>query len=113
MTEALARALYNEVPRSMGWNELSAATRERWVARAAALKDVMDSEQPKSWLVDGWQDVLKRAHSIKLAVAAPFVIEALWYVLSSAPPELRMLVSLPAFLALAALAVIARLWRQK
>jgi hypothetical protein len=66
-----------------------------------------------SWLterfVGDWKQVLKRAHSIKLYVLAPI----LWEILSAAPPELRTIIGLPAFIILALAAITARLWKQK
>lgn len=63
-------------------------------------------------LVDDWRAVLKRAASIKLAIVAPILLEALWTVLSAAPPEMRMFISLPVFVLMAVGAIVARLWRQ-
>lgn len=109
---ALAKAMFNEVPRRVEWAEATATTRMRWLLRAQEIRKRMEQDEPKSRLIPEWRDVLKRAHSIKLAVAAPFVIEALWYVLSSAPPELRVFISLPIYFALAGAAVLARIWNQ-
>jgi hypothetical protein len=69
--------------------------------------------EPKGRLVPNWRDVLRRSHSVKLAVLAPFALEAIWYVASSAPPELRAFITLPAYVVLAVLAIAARLWRQE
>jgi len=68
--------------------------------------------EPKGRLIPNWKQVLRRSHSVKLAVIAPFVLEAVWYVASSAPPELRAFITLPAYVVLAVLAVGARVWRQ-
>jgi hypothetical protein len=63
-------------------------------------------------LVDDWRAVLRKSHSVKLAVVAPVFLEGVWAVLSSAPPELRAFISMPVFVLLAAAAVAARLWKQ-
>jgi hypothetical protein len=59
--------------------------------------------------IPDWKGVLKRAHSVKLYVLAPI----LWEILSAAPPELRSMIGLPAFIILAGAAIFARLWKQK
>ena len=71
----------------------------------------MEPETP-SRLIPDWKTVLKRAHSIKLAALAPFVIPAIWEVLSAAPPEMRVFISIPIWIALSGAAILARIWNQ-
>lgn len=63
-------------------------------------------------LIDDWKGVLKSAHSVKLAAAAPIVIQALWWGLSSAPPEVRVIVGTPVLMVLCGVAILARIWKQ-
>jgi hypothetical protein len=63
-------------------------------------------------LVDDWRAILRKSASIKLAVVAPILLEAVWAILSSAPPEMRALIGLPVFILMALAAILARLWRQ-
>lgn len=73
----------------------------------------MEAPAKKGRLIGDWKWVLRKSHSIKLAILAPIALEAIWYVLSSAPPELRSYIRLPVFIAFAVLAGLARVWNQE
>ena len=109
---ALAKAMFNEVPRRVEWAEATATTRMRWMLRAEEIRKRMEQDEPKSRLIPEWRDVLKRAHSVKLALVSPFVIPIVWEVLSAAPPELRAFISIPIWFALAGVAILMRIWNQ-
>ena len=71
----------------------------------------MEPEKP-SRLVSDWRSALKW-WSVRLAILAPFALEAIWTVVSAAPPELRAFIRMPLWFALAGLAIAARMWNQK
>jgi hypothetical protein len=69
-------------------------------------------EKLDKWLVDDWRWVVRKSASVKLAIVAPILLEGLWVVLSSAPPEMRVFIPLPLFVLMAVGAIVARLWKQ-
>ena len=111
----VAKALRGE-NRTLSWDEISALRRRTWLDYADIVLEAADEvpviEETNSRLIPDWRDVLKRAHSIKLAALAPIVIPIVWEVLSAAPPELRVFISIPIWAVMAAGAVVARLWKQ-
>lgn len=66
----------------------------------------------KKRLVHDWRDVLRKSWSVRLAVLAPIVLEAVFSVLVSLPPEVRVFISVPVFIVLAGAAIVARVWNQ-
>jgi hypothetical protein len=116
---AIAKHLRGE-HRLLSWDETTAATRMRWLLMADGILDTIAQHKRDNSmlskiehrLVDDWRCVLKRAASIKLAIVAPIVLQGLYEVLAAAPPELRVYISVPAFVLLAVGAIVARVWRQ-
>ena len=105
----LARALRGE------WDTLSPSQQAPWLRaayRVMQAKGLPNMEEKPKRLVKDWRTVLKRSWSTRLAFAAPFVLQAVWEVLSAAPPELRAFISFPLFALLAAAAILARIWNQ-
>lgn len=93
------------------WDDLPQDQQRRWLARAERVIHAM--EQPKEGkLVEDWRQSWRWA-SVQLAILAPLALEGIWWVLSSAPPELRAYIRLPVFVLFAALAVLARIWNQQ
>lgn len=104
----LARAIRKE------WHELSPSQKAPWLRmadRVLEAKGLNMEEKPKR-LVEDWRDVLRRSWSIRLAVLAPVVLEAVFSVLVSLPPEVRVFISIPVFVVLAGAAIVARIWNQ-
>ena len=105
----LARALRGE------WEHLSRSQQAPWLRAADRVmqsKGLSGMEEKPKRLVEDWRTVLKRSWSTRLAFVAPFALQAIWEVLSAAPPELRAFISFPIFTLLAALAILARVWNQ-
>ena len=98
--------------RAVCWEEASDDCRNLWLARADNVLEAAVEPESKGRLIPDWWEVMKRAHSVKLAALAPIVIPIVWEVLSAAPPELRVIISIPIWALMAGAAVLARIWNQ-
>lgn len=102
----LARALRGE------WDSLSPSQQAPWLRMADRVLESKNMEEKPKRLIDDWRCVLKKSWSVKLALLAPIVLEAVFSVLTMLPPEVRVFISIPVFVVLAGAAIVARIWNQ-